>query len=83
MSGNLEAFLKDSPVARRAHADARIVVRRFTAAPREVEAAIESGRVEIDAEPICELVVGGTLVARGEIITEEGSSRFQVTEVVE
>ena len=46
-------------------------------------AAIASGMVEIDAKPVCELVVGGELVARGEIITENGARAFRVTEVVE
>jgi hypothetical protein len=84
MSGsNLESFLKSSPVARRVKADARVVVRRFTAAPGEVDAAVASGRVEVDAEPICELVVGDTVIARGEIIGEDGTHRFRVTEVIE
>ena len=83
MSGNLQAFLSDSTIARRVRADARVVARRFDASPRAVETAAESGRIEIDAKPICELIVGDKLVARGEIITENGTSRFQVTEVVE
>lgn len=82
MSGSLETFLTKSPVARRVPADVRVVVRRFTATARDVDAAIASGRVETDARPICELVVGGTLLARGEMITEDGASRFRVTEVV-
>ncbi len=83
MSGNLETFLRDSTMARRVRADARVVVRRFDASPRAVAAAIDSGRVEIDAKPVCELIVGGELVARGEIITEDGANAFRVTEVVE
>ncbi|MFW5729883.1 MAG: hypothetical protein ACOCYC_04050 [bacterium] len=82
-ASNLETFLKSSPVAKRVKAEARVVVRRFTAAAAEVDAAIASGRVEMDAEPICELVVGDTVLARGEIITEGGANRFRVTEVVE
>lgn len=83
MSDSLEDFLAKSPSARRVPADARVVVRRFTAAPREVETAIAAGRVDIDAKPVCELVVGDRTIARGEIITEDGTSRFRVTEVVE
>jgi hypothetical protein len=83
MAGNLEAFLKGSPVASRVKADARVVVRRFEASPRAVEDALQSGRIEIEATPICELVIGGVVVARGEIDNEDGTSRFRVTEVVE
>ncbi|TVQ21310.1 MAG: FliM/FliN family flagellar motor switch protein [Spirochaetaceae bacterium] len=83
MSGNLETFLSDSTMARRVRADARVVIRRFDASPRAVGAAIDSGRVEIEAQPVCELVVGNTLVARGEIVTENGARAFRVTEVVE
>ncbi len=83
MNGNLEAFLMSSSLAKRVPAQARVVVRRFAERPRAVETAMESGRIEIEAKPIYELVVGDTLVAHGEIITEDGASRFQVTEVVE
>ena len=83
MSSNLEVFLNGSPVAKRARAVARVVVRRFEASPHAAEIAMKSGRIEIGAQPICELVVGDTLVARGEIITEDGAGRFRVTEVVE
>lgn len=89
MGGNLEAFLKESLIASRVKAHARVVVRRFEASPRSVERALRSGRIEVEAEPICELVVGGIVVARGEIVAggeadnEDGTSRFRVTEVVE
>ena len=83
MSGSLETFLAKSPIAKRVKAEARIVVRRFTAAPREVDKAIAAGRVSIDATPVCELVVGERTIARGEIITEDGANRFRVTEVIE
>lgn len=83
MDGNLETFLKDSNLAKRVSAEARVVVRRFAESPHAVETAIGSGRIEIEAAPICELIVGDTLVARGEIIMEDGTSRFRVTEAVE
>jgi hypothetical protein len=83
MGGNLETFLKGSNLAKRVPAEARVVVRRFAESPRAVETAIRSGRIEVVAQPIYELVVGDTLVARGEIVTEDGASRFRVTEVVE
>lgn len=84
MSGStLERFLEQSPLARRARAEARIVIRRFTAPPARVEHALESGRMRVEAEPICELVVGGQVLARGEIVSEDGTYRFRVTEVME
>lgn len=89
MSGNLEAFLKGSPIASRVKAEPRVVVRRFEAKPRAVEDALQSGRIEVEAGPICELVVGGVVVARGEIVAggeadnEDGTSQFRVTEVAE
>jgi hypothetical protein len=79
----LEAFLKSSSLAERIKADARIVIRRFRATPSRLQSAVASGRLELEAEPICELVVGERLIARGEIVQEKGESRFKVTEVVE
>ena len=79
----VEAFLLESPIARRVPADARVVIRRFEASSRDVEAAIEANRVETEAKPVCELVVGGKTLAHGEIMTDGGKSRFQVTGVVE
>jgi hypothetical protein len=79
----VEVFLSESPIALRIPADARIVIRRFEASSRDVEAAVETGRVEIEAKPMCDLVVGGETLAHGEITTDGGASRFRVTGVVE
>ncbi|MFP4551825.1 MAG: hypothetical protein ACLFNT_13550 [Spirochaetales bacterium] len=79
----LEQFLTNSPIAQRVAVDARIVMRRFQASPRELERAMNEDLLSIEGKPLYELIVGETLVARGEIITESGASRFRVTEVVE
>ena len=78
----LEQFLTNSPIAQRVAVDARIVVRRFDASPRELKRAMNEGSLSVEAKPLYELIVGETLVARGKIITESGASRFLVTEVV-
>lgn len=79
----LEVFLSDSPIALRVPADARIVIRRFEATPAEIDEAVESGRIEIEAKPMCELVVGGKTLARGEITKDGARSHFRVTGIVE
>ena len=79
----LERFLEQSPLAQRTRAEARIVVRRFSATSAGVEEALDSGRMRVEAEPICELVVGGQILARGEIVSEDGTYRFRATEVME
>jgi hypothetical protein len=82
MSNQLERFLTDSALARRARVDARVVVRRFDASQRELETAVDAGTLSLEAEPVFELVVGEQLVARGEIVTDQGATRFRVTEVI-
>ena len=82
-SSDLEDFLTGSPVAKRARAAARLVVRRFEATSDRIDAALDTGRVAVEATPVCELVVGERMVARGEIISEAGTNWFRVTEVME
>jgi hypothetical protein len=82
-TSTLELFLSDSPIALRVPADARIVIRRFAASPAEIGAAVDSGRVEVETRPLCELVVGGKTLARGEITSDGARSHFRVTGVVE
>ena len=78
---NVEEFLASSPVARRARAEARLVLRRFTAPSTEVEAALRAGEVVVDAKPVCDLVVGDVVLAHGEILDENGMSVFRIREV--
>ena len=80
---NLERFLAGSPIAKRARMDVRVVLRRFTASPREIDEGIRGGRLLVSGTPACELVAGGVVLARGTIVETENGPAFKATEVVE
>ena len=80
---NLESFLTGSASAEKIGVNARIVLRRFSSTVQSVGDALVQGVVEIESPPVCELMVGDQLLARGEIRDIEGVSSFVATEVVE
>lgn len=79
---SLEEFLKTGVLARRAGVNARVVVRRFEANATALDRAADDGSVTVSGVPVCELVVGETVLARGEIVEADGQHVFQVKEVV-
>ena len=80
---NLEKFLSSSSIAQRARVDLRVVLRRFAAPLRDIDSALRLGTLAAEGTAICELVAGDTVLARGEIVAEDGQQSFRVTEVME
>ncbi|MFW5744854.1 MAG: helix-turn-helix transcriptional regulator [Spirochaetota bacterium] len=78
-----EKFLASSPLARRATAEMRIVVRRFTAPLGDIDEATREGSVTVEAAAVCDLVAGDRVLARGNIVEDAGNVFFRATEVVE
>lgn len=74
----VERFLA-GPVAGQIRLPGRVVVRRTKLSLEEFESA-DRGTVEFDAPPVCELEVGGVVVATGTIRDEGGERWFVATE---
>jgi hypothetical protein len=76
-----DAFLQDSPLARRTTLSARLVLRRGHLTPRQLLALRERGEYRLD-RPVAwaELEVGGQVLAEGEIIEREGKRYFRAIE---
>ena len=79
----LARFLSDSVIARTAGVEARIVIRRFESRARALDSAVRAGRLEIGGTAACELVAGGTVLARGTIVEQAGTHVFVAEEVEE
>ena len=73
-------FLSTSAIAKKAKVAARVVFRRAQLSPRELQHGFVSGSVELSGKPICELIAGGQIIARGEIIEKDGTFHFKAKE---
>lgn len=77
----IEEFLSASPIARKAHLSSQIVFRRTSLSLVDVARGREAGEIRIKSEPLCELEIGGVIVALGELVVQEGRRMFQVLQV--
>lgn len=82
MDDRLRTFLESSPLAERVRLKARVVLHRARLTPRGIRAIREAGRYGPIPRPeeLCELEVGGQVVARGRIVRRRGECWFQVLE---
>lgn len=77
----LEKFLSESIIAKRARVPARVVFRKAQMTPGKLSRALEAGELSFGGEPVCELVAGGTAIATGEIVERDGRYFFQAKEL--
>lgn len=85
MNQSLEQFLFNSSLAEQIRLKPRIVVQRTIIKPRDllnIRKRQQYGPIP-DNERICELEVGGQVLARGKIIRRRGEYFFKILEVVE
>ncbi|MEE8440890.1 MAG: hypothetical protein V3S41_04145 [Spirochaetia bacterium] len=79
----LEQFLSESVIAKRATVPARVIFRRARMTSGELGRALEANEVTIGGQPECRLVAGGTVIAAGEIVERDGRYFFQAKESTE
>jgi hypothetical protein len=77
----LKKFLEESPMASAVTLPATVIVHRQKLSPASVGRIMEQGSFAPAGEEVCELEVGGKLIARGKIIRRGGASWFKVTEM--
>ena len=79
MDAATQSFLQDSPLARRIKLPARIIVQRTSLSPGELMQIKEQGDYGPvpGEEEICELEVGGEVIARGKIVKKRGEYYFK------
>ena len=78
-------FLQTSQLATQVRLPTRIVMRRGQLSPTDVVAIKTDGTYDAATAgaPLCELVVGGTILARGRVIRRGGRVFFKVAELGE
>ena len=55
----------------------RLVVRRGSKSPRELDSACRNGRMPVDGNEVCELTANGKAIATGSIVERDGSYFFE------
>lgn len=78
---NLRRFLEESSTAPRIALPSCVVIRRLKLSPRDVGVMTESATFTPSGDEVCELEVGGVVVARGKMVRKRGESWFKVTEM--
>ncbi|MBA7682456.1 hypothetical protein ES703_90806 [subsurface metagenome] len=85
MSESMFESFSNSPVAEKVKLDTRIVLHRTRLSPEDmavIRQSKEYGPIPREQE-VCELEVGGQVIARGRIIRKKGAWYFKVRETAE
>jgi len=85
MNKSLDRFFSESAIAEKIRLESRIVLQRTKLSPGdlvEISKKKEYGPVPQD-ERLCELEVGGLVLAKGRIVKKRGEYYFKVTEMPE
>lgn len=83
MEKDFDAFLEKSAIAKNVRLAGRVVLNRDALCVREIAEIEQAGKYRLSAEPICELEVGGQVLAHGEIVDHEGGQAFCVRQIVD
>ena len=85
MGEELKTLLAGSAAAKKISLDSRIVVQRTRLSPNELAALQREGSYGSvpREEEICELKVGGQVLARGRILKRRGKYFFKIREILE
>ncbi len=84
MDEPLKSFFENSSIAEKVKLRSRIIIQRTSLTPREVLAIREKQKYGPipKQEELCELEVGGQILARGKIIRRKGEYNFKVLEKI-
>lgn len=75
-------FLDTSPIAKRVKLKSSIILHRTRVSPADIVNIRNDKTYEIPPkEAVCELEVGGKVVAKGKIVKKKGESYFKVEEI--
>ena len=76
----LDRFLSESMIAKRAKVPAKVVFRATQMTSGSLTRALGAGEVTIEGEPRCDLVAGRDRIATGAIVEKDGRFYFQAKE---
>ena len=75
--GDIESFLRNSAIARKARLDARLVFRSASTTPRQLHRELTGGEVHLAGDAKCDLVAGGVTIATGTLVERDGRYYFE------
>jgi hypothetical protein len=78
---NVKKFLEESPIASQVTLPTTVIVHRQKLSPSAVGGIIEQAAYTPSGDDVCELEVGGKLIARGRIVRRRGAGWFKVIEM--
>jgi flagellar motor switch/type III secretory pathway protein FliN len=84
MDKALQVFLESSPIAERVHITPQVILRRTEKKVADLRAQLEGRTVRLEdlGEEVCELEIGGQMLARGRLVRKQGKCWFRLTEVL-
>ncbi len=77
---DVRKFLEVSPIASVISLPSTVIVHRQKLNPADVGSIMEAKSFTPSGEDVCELSIGGRLVARGKMIRRRGKTYFKVME---
>jgi hypothetical protein len=77
---DVRKFLEESPIASTVSLLSAVIAHRQKLNPADIGRIMEAKSFSPSGEDVCELEVGGRLVARGKMIRRRGKMYFKVTE---
>ena len=78
MSAQVESFLQ-GPVARAIRLPGKVVLRRSETTLDRYRRGVAEGSIQLDGPEVCELVVGGVVIASGVVVQDDdGEYYFKV-----
>jgi len=85
MEEKLKSFLQSSPIAEKVKLDGKVILQRTKLSPLDIyniQQKKQYGPIP-KKEQICELEIGGQILASGKIVKKKGEYYFKVLKVLE
>jgi hypothetical protein len=76
---SIKVFLEDSPIAEKVRLESRVITHRRVLSPRDLVNKSD-GEYIASSDEVCELEVGGQILAKGKIVRKRGVYFFKVLE---
>jgi len=83
MNKNLRAFMESSPASDKVKLDGKVIIQRTQLSPADIyniRRKKQYGPV-LEKDQICELEMGGQVLAKGRIVKKKGECYFKVSKV--
>jgi hypothetical protein len=77
---SVKVFLEDSPIAENVRLESRVIIHRNVLSPRDLVKIKGKEEYIASGDEVCELEVGGQILAKGKIVRKRGEYFFKMLE---